>query len=85
MVIVGLQCLTIFVLFCIAKGTFKNMATLQDLQDDLNDISTAVVEIADLIRELKEAGVSVITQAQLDALDEKAEQIKSALASAKDA
>lgn len=82
-VMVGLQCLTIALVLFILKGTYRNMATLQDLQDDLNDISKGIAELADEIKALKEAGVSVISQEQLDALDAKAENIKSALEAAK--
>lgn len=82
LLVVGLQSLTIILLFTILVGTFKNMASLKDLQDDLQDIADAVVVLADEIKALKEAGAGLVSQEQLDALDAKAELIKAALAAA---
>lgn len=82
-VVVGLQCLIITLLLINLFGVFKNMASLQEFKDDLNDIAVKVSEIADEIKALKDAGVGVISQADLDALDEKAEAIKAALDAAK--
>lgn len=53
-------------------------ATEQDLQNDLDAIGTAVGVLADEIKALKDAGVSLVTQEQLDALDAKAKAIVAA-------
>lgn len=66
-----------FLLFLFRK--VRHMAaTEQDLQNDLDAIGTAVGVLADEIKALKDAGVSLVTQEQLDALDAKAKAIVAA-------
>lgn len=59
------------------------MAKFEDVDVKLDDILVGVNELAQLIGELRANGGGVISQAQLDALDEKAEQIKLAVEKAK--
>lgn len=59
------------------------MATLQDLQADLQAALDGVAALAGEIAALKAAGAAAVTQDQLDALDVTAKSIVSAIDAAK--
>lgn len=58
------------------------MATVQDLQNDLQAIADGVAGLAADIAALKAAG-SLVSQSQLDELDAKAQAINAAIVAAK--
>lgn len=59
------------------------MATLQDLQTDVQSVEDGVAELAREIADLKASGPTIVTQEQLDALDQKAKDILAAIQAAK--
>lgn len=79
----GMQVVCILLLLILVWKVNHLMADAQKLSDDLDLVNDAIADLATEVAALKAAGPALITQAQLDALDAKAQALAAAAIAAK--